>query len=50
MPEIIFSLAEERRDWLELRKETRKKNKKEKQQEYSYIILSFFGQFNHPQT
>ncbi len=28
MPEIIFSLAEERRDWLELRKEIRKKNEK----------------------
>ena len=51
MPEIIFSLAEERRDWLELRKETRKKNKKEWSDEYDgYICIADRGEIKSDAT
>ena len=51
MPEIIFSLAEERRDWLELRKEIRKKNKKEWSDEYDgYICIADRGEIKSDAT
>ena len=51
MPEIIFSLAEERRDWLELRRETRKKNKKEWSDEYDgYICIADRGEIKSDAT